>query len=78
MKKGYMMVYVGFNSASCAKDSQVFVRIGNTTHTSTTTYPPGQIEGAVDTADCIAIPRCFFTGTADAQGFCEIVFNVIG
>ena len=82
MVKGYMMVKVGFNSASCAKDGPVYVRVANNSsgHSSTTTYPPGQIEGTTDTtaADTLAIPRCFFTGTADAQGFCEISFNIIG
>jgi len=82
MKKGYMMVHVGFNAASCAKDGLVYVRVANNSvgHSSTTTYPPGQIEGTADTtaADTLAIPRCFFTGAADAQGFCEISFNIIG
>jgi hypothetical protein len=70
--RGYILVKVQFNAASAAKDSGVYVRVG----TAQRTLPLGAIEGGADTADCFLIAGAYFTGTADAQGICEVAFNI--
>jgi hypothetical protein len=73
--RGYIMVQVAFNAASVNKNTQVFVRVANVAHTGAA-YVIGQVEGAADAGDCIPVYSAVFTGPADAQGICEVAFNI--
>jgi hypothetical protein len=70
--RGYIMVFVQFNAASAAKDSPVYVRTATAFHTK----PLGGVEGGSDSTDTYVLPLSYFTGTADAQGICEVAFNI--
>lgn len=72
MVRGYVMVFVGSTKrSSAAKDSQVFYSV-----VSTGSYLVGEIEGGADGSNTVPLYGAYFTGAADAQGNCEIAFNI--
>ncbi len=75
MKRGYMMVKVNASlpAAVPAKGGVVYCR--KTDH-GAAEYLIGGVESDADGAKCEAIPGCYFTGTMDADGNCEIAFNI--
>jgi len=70
MKRGYMNVKV--NVGTAVKNGAVYVRItangGNTII--------GGIEATADSTNTLALANAYFTGPADANGMCEIGFNI--
>lgn len=72
LKLGYMSVYVSRGTA--AKNGTVYVRVAaNATYPNS---PVGGIEAAADGTNTVALTNCYFTGAADANGNCEIAFNI--
>lgn len=75
MTRGYMMVKVNASlpAAVPAKGGAVYCR--KTDH-GASEYLIGGVESDADSAKCEAIPNCYFTGTMDADGNCEIAYNI--
>ena len=75
LKRGYICVKVNASlpSAVPAKGGIVYVR--KTDH-GAAEYPYGGIESDADSAKCEALPGAYFTGTMDADGNCEIAYNI--
>lgn len=75
MKRGYMTVKVeaSLPAAVPAKGGIVYCR--KTDH-GAAEYIIGGVESDADSAKCEAIPGCFFTGAMDADGNCEIEYNI--
>ena len=75
MKRGYMMIKVNASvpSAVPAKGGVVYCR--KTDH-GAGEYLVGGVESDADSAKCEAIPGCYFTGAMDANGNCEIAYNI--
>lgn len=69
MRRGYLAVKLAQGTA--AKKGQVYVRV-----TADTGKAVGDIETAADSAKCVAVTGCFFTGAADANGVVEVEFNI--
>jgi hypothetical protein len=75
MKRGYMMVQVNASlpAAVPAKGGAVYCR--KTDH-GASEYLMGGIESDADSTKCEAITGCYFTGVMDANGLCEIEYNL--
>lgn len=75
LKRGYINVKVNASlpAAVPAKGGIVYVR--KTDH-GAAEYPYGGIESDADSAKCEALPGAYFTGTMDADGNCEIAYNI--
>ena len=67
---GYLNVVC--NAGTPAQGGSVFVRVA----AGAAGTPVGGIEAALVAGDTVQIPGAIFTGPADAQGNCEIRFNV--
>ncbi|MDE1905288.1 MAG: hypothetical protein KGH75_02400 [Rhodospirillales bacterium] len=71
LRRGYINVTLAGGTAYAGL--QVYVR----TVVGTSGHAIGAIEAAPsDTANCLAISNCFFTGPADASGNVEIGYNI--
>lgn len=72
VRRGYMSVFL--RTGTAAKGGQVFVV--------TTAGGPNLLNDIVTSASpagggtAVAVPNCFFTGPADANGITEIAFNI--
>jgi hypothetical protein len=75
MKRGYIMVKVNASlpAAVPAKDGVVYCR--KTDH-GAAEYPIGGVESDADAGKCEAIPGAYFTGAMDANGLCEVAYNL--
>jgi hypothetical protein len=71
MKQGYMIVKC--NAGTAAANGVVYVRV---TDHGAGEYPLGGVEAAADSAKCVAVTNCTFTGAADASGNVEIRYNI--
>lgn len=69
MRRGYIAVKLAQGTA--AKKGAVYVRV-----TADTGKAVGDIETAADSAKCVAVTGCYFTGAADANGVVEVEFNL--
>ena len=69
LRRGYIAVPLAQGTA--AKKGQVYVRV-----TADTGKAVGDIETAADSAKCVAVSGCFFTGAADSNGVVEVEFNI--
>ena len=75
MKRGYMMVKVEASLPAVVPAKEGIVYCRKTDH-GASEYIIGGVESDADAAKCEAIPNCFFTGAMDADGNCEIAFNI--
>jgi hypothetical protein len=71
MRAGYIMVNLPFGG-SPAKGGPVYVRVATTSGN----HIMGSFEAASDTSNSILLTNCVFNGPADANGNCEIAFNI--
>jgi hypothetical protein len=71
MKRGYMLVKVN-GAGTPSKGSAVYIRVADPVAGS----PIGGIEGAADSSDTIVVTGAYFTGAKDADGLCEIAYNL--
>ena len=69
LRRGYMTIKLDRGTA--AKAAAVYVRV-----TADTGKLVGDIETAADSAKCVAVPGCVFTGPADGGGAVEVAFNI--
>lgn len=75
LKRGYIMVKVNASlpSAVPAKGGAVYCR--KTDH-GASEYLMGGVESDADSAKCEAITGAYFTGAMDANGYCEVAYNI--
>jgi hypothetical protein len=75
LKRGYIMVKVNASlpSAVPAKGGAVYCR--KTDH-GASEYLMGGVESDADSAKCEAITGAYFTGPMDANGNCEVAYNI--
>ena len=71
MTRGYMTVKVGTGGGTPALGAAVYVRYAN----GTAALPVGGLEATSVSGSNVAVPNCRFTGSADANGNCEVFFD---
>lgn len=69
LRRGFMSVVL--DNGTAAKGAAVYVRV-----TVNGGLGVGNIETAADSAKCVAVAGCTFTGPADANGIVEIAYNI--
>jgi hypothetical protein len=70
MVKGFMTILLSFGTA--AKGAQVYACVA-----ATGGHTIGTWGDSSDSAYCIAVANCFFTGAADSDGNVEISYNIL-
>jgi hypothetical protein len=73
LKSGYISVFVqgSYPSAVPSKGSVAYVRV-----TAAHGLAVGGVESDADGGNCQAIPSTWFTGAMDANGMCEVGYNI--
>jgi hypothetical protein len=72
LKRGFMSVRLNAASPAVVKGQAVGVFIG----AATAGNPTGGVTGAAVSATVLAVPASYFMGPADANGYCEIAYNL--
>lgn len=75
LKRGYICVKVNASLPSTVPVKGGVVYVRKTDH-GAGEYPIGGIESDADGAKCEALPGAYFTGAQDADGNCEIAYNI--